>query len=444
MTSLVCAGQGATNSADTNSELLQRLAALEKRVAELERAGTCNAVTPADSPTVLNTAASAGANSSPHPGRNVDPQQKTTAATVANADQEFGPALKLRGFADLNFGASNLPQTRSGFLFGEFVLHFSSKLSSKISAFAELSVEAQPEGWAIDLERAQIRYDVNDAFKVSFGRYHTPINYWNTAYHHGTWLQTTVSRPRMVDFDGPYLPAHFVGLQVEGSLPSGGLGLGYNLGLGNGRGPNVNDPGQAGDVDNNRAWVVNFYSRPTRVNGLQIGASVYHDRVFPASPTGLALEPFGLGIPHNLPDAEPAPVPSGASFNELIASAHAVWIRNGPELMAEFANVRHSVPGGEFNSPAFYLQAAYRLPWAQKHLKPYYRYEYLRSPLGDPVLERVSRAVNLRLHTLGLRYDIAEFAAFKLEYRHEFDPQNINGIGPRRFDGAFAQTAFTF
>ena len=38
-------------------------------------------------------------------------------------------------------------------------------------------------------------FDKSDRLKVSFGRYHTPINYWNTAFHHGQWLQTTISRP---------------------------------------------------------------------------------------------------------------------------------------------------------------------------------------------------------------------------------------------------------
>ena len=36
----------------------------------------------------------------------------------------------------------------------------------------------------------------------------------------------------MVKFGGSLIPNHFVGLQAEGNLPSGGLGLGYNLGLG--------------------------------------------------------------------------------------------------------------------------------------------------------------------------------------------------------------------
>ena len=52
--------------------------------------------------------------------------------------------------------------------------------------------DARPlPGFNIELERLIIRYDLNDYFKVSFGRYHTPINYWNTAYHHGAWLQTS-------------------------------------------------------------------------------------------------------------------------------------------------------------------------------------------------------------------------------------------------------------
>lgn len=50
-------------------------------------------------------------------------------------------------------------------------------------------------GFNPEVERVIIRYDLNDYFRVSFGRYHTLINYWNTAFHHGEWLQTSISRP---------------------------------------------------------------------------------------------------------------------------------------------------------------------------------------------------------------------------------------------------------
>src|SRR5437016_10332757 len=32
-----------------------------------------------------------------------------------------------------------------------------------------------------EIERSIISYNYNDHLRVSFGRYHTPINYWNTA-----------------------------------------------------------------------------------------------------------------------------------------------------------------------------------------------------------------------------------------------------------------------
>src|SRR5204862_7087873 len=117
----------------------------------------------------------------------------------------------------------------------QFVLHLTSPRSEKGSYFGERSSTAQPAAYEVQVGRSIIRYDYNDYFKISFGKYHTPSSYWNTAVHHGAWLQTTVSRPGMVRFGGTFIPIHFVGLQAEGNIPSGGLGLGYNVGLGNGR-----------------------------------------------------------------------------------------------------------------------------------------------------------------------------------------------------------------
>ena len=37
-------------------------------------------------------------------------------------------------------------------------------------------------GFNPEVERLIARYDANDFFKLSFGRYHTPINYWNTGF----------------------------------------------------------------------------------------------------------------------------------------------------------------------------------------------------------------------------------------------------------------------
>ncbi len=94
-----------------------------------------------------------------------------------------------------------------------------------------------------------LRFDQSDRLKVSFGRYHTPINYWNTAFHHGQWLQTTIARPEMIQFGGRLLPVHFVGALVEGSVPAQGWNLNYKAGLGNGRATAISRGGDAGDVN---------------------------------------------------------------------------------------------------------------------------------------------------------------------------------------------------
>ena len=47
-----------------------------------------------------------------------------------------------------------------------------------------------------------------------------------------------------------------------GRVPAGGLNLNYNVGLGNGRGQVISRRGDFGDVNNNRAWLVNAFIKP--------------------------------------------------------------------------------------------------------------------------------------------------------------------------------------
>jgi hypothetical protein len=325
------------------------------------------------------------------------------------------PSLQIRGFGDVDFSATDQKGSTSGFSLGQLDLHLASALSRKVTYFGEITFNAQPAGvYTVDVERSIIRYDYNDFFKLSFGRYHTPIGYWNTAFHHGAWLQTTISRPDMVRFGGTFIPVHFLGFLAEGNIPSGGAGLSYNVGVGNGRGSPISRPGDAGDNNNNRAWVANLYSRPARLYGLQMGVSVYRDKItLPGTP------------------------PNGNNFREWISAAHIVWTKETPEFLAEFANVNHRNILTNFvtNSQAFYAQVGYRLPWLERTLKPYYRFEHTHVPLSEQVFTNQDLVQSI----VGMRYDITNYAAFKGEYRYfkrlPTDPW---------VNGAFFQTDFTF
>jgi len=88
-------------------------------------------------------------------------------------NQSGVPNLKIAGFSDFNFSASDLPGSKSGFSEGQFILHMNSRLSSKVSFMGEISLTARPDagtgtppatGFNAEVERALIRYEHNDYF----------------------------------------------------------------------------------------------------------------------------------------------------------------------------------------------------------------------------------------------------------------------------------------
>ena len=397
--------------------LLERVQQLEKRVNELEaKQGAVSAGPVAPVESAANAPSAAQPTS--QPGATAGVQEHRHDAQQAQAAVEqmepHYPSLQIRGFGDVDFSATDQKGTISGFNLGQLDLHLASSLSRKVTYFGELTFNAQPTGYTVEVERSIIRYDYNDFFKLSFGRYHTPIGYWNTAFHHGAWLQTTINRPEMVKIGGTFIPVHFVGFLAEGNIPSGGAGLSYNFGVGNGRGSIISRPGDAGDNNNNRAWVANIYSRPAKLYGLQMGVSLYRDKI-------------------TLPVAGP----NGNNFREWISAAHIVWTKESPEFLAEIANVNHRniLTNAVTNNTAFYVQVGYRLPWFEKSLKPYYRFEHTHTPLSEQVFTNQDLVGSV----LGLRYDISNYAALKSEYRN-----SKRLPGDPRVNGLFLQTDFTF
>src|SRR6267378_319093 len=235
--------------------LLGRIEQLEKRIVELEDHERKPATTtpPADSSSETDAGIKlAEAGASPAPASR---SEHMGTATEEREAQIHYPSLQIRGFGDVDFSATDQKGSVSGFNLGQLVLHLASPLSQKVSYFGEVSFTAQPNTYELSVERTIIRYDYNDYFKMSFGKYHTPIGYWNAAFHHGAWLQTTIARPQIVKFGGTFTPVHFVGVLAEGSIPSGGLGLAYNAGIGNGRSSLLSKASDSGDINDNRAWV---------------------------------------------------------------------------------------------------------------------------------------------------------------------------------------------
>ena len=330
---------------------------------------------------------------------------------TARFGQAQEPPHRTTGFHGFLFGdvvyVAREQATSDGFVVGQLVGHGNARMSERVSMFGEVSATAHPDGYTLELERAIVRYDFADGFKLSVGRYHTPASYWNTAYHHGLWLQTSVARPELIKVGGQYIPVHFVGAMAEGQLRAGPATFSYELGVGNGRGSIITRAGDAGDVNRSRASLAALRVRPFD-NGLQLGGSVYFDRV----------------------------ATSVEAFDERISSVHVVWDRGAPELIAEYAQVRHDprAGGAALTSSGWYAHAGWRLPGALDRFKPYARFERLDVDALDTTF--ASDVPDYRAAIGGLRYDFDPMATLKAEYRRE------RWRGGEFVNGLYLQVAF--
>jgi hypothetical protein len=309
-----------------------------------------------------------------------------TRAQTPGAETQFLQAFL---FGDVLYEETEGDVT-DGFSLGQMVGHANASLSQNLVFFGEVSVTARTTGYSLAVERAILRYEFDDPFKISMGRYHTPISYWNTEFHHGLWLQGSVSRPEAVRFGSQYIPVHFVGLMVEGNLTD--VPLFYSAGVGNGRTETLAGAGDAGDVNASRAFVVSASLRPRGIFGFRVGGGAYFDRIAQGG---------------------------GDVANERILSAHVVWDRVNVEAIAELIHVSHEdiLSSQSTGSPSWYAHLGYRLPTRRVRLTPYVRWEDMSIDAQDPVF--AGSVGDYEAAIVGLRYDFESFAALKGEYRGE-------------------------
>jgi hypothetical protein len=331
--------------------------------------------------------------------------------------------LRIRGFGDASFHGDTFHGDTTSFSLGQLDLFVTSDISDKSRFIGEIVFEAGPDNiygtasgpentFGVDIERYLLQYFHNDYLNFSLGRGHTAIGYYNTAYHHSTWLQTTVDRPYLFEFEdrGGILPIHIVGLTANGIVPSGSLGLHYVAEIGNGResrSPLENEPVQNEISDSNhKAFNLAVFARPDGLRGFQTGFSVYHDLLAPAD----------------------AP-----KIGETILAAHAILIHPKFEWLTEALVDRHAPVGSSavFHTPGFYSQISKQFG----AYRPYLRYEYINAPDHEPVFPDVALRHG---PLLGIRYDANESVALKFQYNYTF-LRNQTGV-----NGLTAQVGFTF
>ena len=336
---------------------------------------------------------------------------ETSAEPEPQPEPQPAPRLVIKGFGDINYryrgqDSEDVPNT---FSLGQLDLFMTSALSDSLSVLAEVVVESEDnESAKIEVERYQIKYSASDWLNVVLGRMHTALGHWNQTYHHGTWFQTTTSRPEVYHFEdeGGVLPIHEVGVSVRGEVPRTGSALHYVAEIGNGRRWTDLENREGHDQNRPKSTNLGLSLRPERWRGAEVGASFYRDDIPAASDTSIA--------------------------NEIIA-AYGLYRTPSVELMAEWLRLsfRQVGSGFRYDNHAGYLQASR----AFGKLRPYYRYDRQDIAAGTPLIGGFGASEK---HVLGVRLDPGAWVGLKAQYERASQNKGAGG------NGAHVQLVFVF
>lgn len=250
-----------------------------------------------------------------------------------------------------------------------------------------------------DLERLQFGRWVTDNTLLWMGRYHTPTAYWDMVYHHSPYLQTSISRPQIMEYedDGGVLTTHIWGLLADHTITKGNKE--WQLEFGIGAAPSVT-PTQLEPI---RALT------PKSINNrmaAELMASYMPD-VFSTKEVGIFASTMAL--PSNRADVD--------EVRQTQAGAFISWSMGQMRTMSSIFAVHSNVdfPTGVSKSHTFYsgyFHFEYQLfpKW-----RPYVRYEGSIGTKNDPYINLFPAGLaNSRIVT-GLRFDVTNHQGITLE-----------------------------
>jgi len=334
--------------------------------------------------------------------------------------------LQMHGFMDVGYANNTMADPVNfpkGFFVGSLSFYLTPHFGDKVKALVEPNFEVTPDGAvATDLERVQIGYTFSDAATGWMGRFHTPYGYWNTAFHHGAQMQTSVMRPRFLDFEdkGGILPAHMVGLWGTGKVRAGDGKFTYDIFAGNGpkivmgqnpvdpTNPSIAVPQSGGILDMNQAGDDNHQAMVGINIGYEFSGMMDGLRFAVHSMRGDVIDDSNGTLP-------PPPLPSTNNKTELnMVGGSLVYLGNEWELMTElyrFNNKDKSGNNNQYKSSASYLQ----IGRAFGSFTPYIRKEITNLDQQDNYFRMQASGQSYTRYAGGFKYDLDPKASIKIE-----------------------------
>ena len=309
--------------------------------------------------------------------------------------------ITLDMFGDAAFRIDSGTPARPAFVLGPLDLLLYGQYSGLV-AMAEMALELQPGGGVgTDLERLFVRWR-GERLTIDVGRTHTELGYWNNAFHHGRWLQTSVDRPRAIRFedDGGTLPIHWVGVTARWLLLTGARELELVGGVANGRGNRVDEIQVGDDTNAFKSLLLKLEARGFGARDLRFGVSGVYDRIAAAS----AVE---------------RPALPGVMIQEAVGNVYAAYRGSRLLLIAEAFDILHAAAGQRWNTFDAFLLAGYRLGrWVPYALVEGRAGDVASDPYFAPDPMIASQALPpFTEATVGVRWEVKLWSAIKLEYR---------------------------
>lgn len=244
------------------------------------------------------------------------------------------------------------------------------------------------------VDRLVLEAKLTDGLSLNLGKLYSPFGYYNATWPYGSAEAPSYARPAVLAFerDGGPIATRQVGLDLTGRHLLGSWQLGYHLGAGNGRSPDLRRSATVTDTGLAKAgWGQVSVVAPV---GLLVGATAAYDPIrADARLDGDAI----LGV-----DTE-----------EVLVVASVGWLRPRTRIIAEAFLVAHSTD--HFDSHQYnrsgYLEASHRVGLTT----PYLRLDYLEMWAEDPLYSILSDARSEASVTVGARRDLSPKLALKAE-----------------------------
>jgi hypothetical protein len=256
-----------------------------------------------------------------------------------------------------------------------------------------------------ELERFELGWRILPGKTLWVGRFHNALSFWNTQMHHGDFLQTSLSRPTVANYEdehGP-LPAHISGVLLESNHTVGDSEINYMAGLG--IGPSFDGTLKPLDLLNpdhpgNLAGSFRLGYHPEVGNPNQFGAAIgYAD------------------IPFTNPQLDPVSNTLVDKVRQTVFSMYLNLENNKFHLMGELFLFEDRVSGSSnissYSSTSVYLQPEYKLGESGRTIV-YGRIESTPNAAQDGYLSLLPE-FSPHQGVVGVRYDLTPTQAIKFE-----------------------------